>query len=50
MAKLGRSSSVAKRIESSARTNALSRPTAAVLMLENEFRRAKAALIALSDR
>ncbi len=43
-------SSVAKRIESCARTNALSRPTAAVLMLENEFRRAKAALIALSDR
>ena len=43
-------SSVAKRIESGARGATLARPTAAVLMLENEFRRAKAALMALNDR
>jgi HPt (histidine-containing phosphotransfer) domain-containing protein len=43
-------SSVAKRIETGARAVTLARPTAAVLMLENEFRRAKAALIALNDR
>jgi HPt (histidine-containing phosphotransfer) domain-containing protein len=42
-------SAVAKRIEFGARTDALAKPTTAVLMLENEFRRAKAALMALSD-
>ncbi len=40
-------SSVAKRIEFGARTEALTKPGLAVLMLENEFRRAKAALAAL---
>ena len=40
-------SSVAKRIELGARTGALQRPTVAVLMLENEFRKAQAALLAL---
>ena len=38
---------VAKRIEFGARTDSLPKPTLAVLMLENEFRRAKAALHAL---
>jgi HPt (histidine-containing phosphotransfer) domain-containing protein len=42
-------SAVAKRIEFGARTQALSKPTLAVLMLENEFRRAKAALLALNE-
>jgi CheY-like chemotaxis protein/HPt (histidine-containing phosphotransfer) domain-containing protein/two-component sensor histidine kinase len=37
-------SAVAKRIELGARGEALSRPTVAVLMLENEFKRAQAAL------
>ena len=37
-------SAVAKRIEYSARTESLPKPSQAVLMLENEFRRAKAAL------
>jgi hypothetical protein len=37
-------SAVAKRIEFGARTAALPKPGLAVLMLENEFRRAKAAL------
>ena len=40
-------SSVAKRIEFGARTEARPKPGLAVLMLENEFRRAKAALAAL---
>ena len=40
-------SSVAKRIEFGARTESLPKPSLAVLMLENEFRRAKAALVAL---
>ncbi len=40
-------SSVAKRIEFGARTESLTKPGLAVLMLENEFRRAKAALTAL---
>ena len=40
-------SSVAKRIEFGARTESLPKPSLAVLMLENEFRRAKAALAAL---
>ena len=40
-------SSVAKRIEFGARTQALTKPSLAVNMLENEFRRAKAALSAL---
>ena len=40
-------SSVAKRIEFGARTEALTKPTLAVNMLENEFRRARAALSAL---
>ena len=40
---------VAKRIELGARTDSLGKPTVAVLMLENEFRRAKAALQALSE-
>ena len=40
-------SAVAKRIEFGARTDSLPKPTLAVLMLENEFRRAKAALHAL---
>jgi HPt (histidine-containing phosphotransfer) domain-containing protein len=40
-------SAVAKRIELGARGEALSRPTVAVLMLENEFKRAQAALQAL---
>ena len=40
-------SSVAKRIEFGARTESLPKPSLAVLMLENEFRRAKAALGAL---
>ncbi len=43
-------SAVAKRIEYAARTQSLAKPTLAVLMLENEFRRAKAALLALDDR
>ena len=42
-------SSVAKRIEFGARTESLPKPTLAVLMLENEFRRAKAALLALGE-
>ena len=42
-------SAVAKRIEFGARTEALTKPALAVLMLENEFRRAKAALLALND-
>jgi HPt (histidine-containing phosphotransfer) domain-containing protein len=42
-------SAVAKRIEFGARTQTLAKPTLAVLMLENEFRRAKAALQALDD-
>ena len=42
-------SAVAKRIEFGARTQTLAKPTLAVLMLENEFRRAKAALRALDD-
>jgi HPt (histidine-containing phosphotransfer) domain-containing protein len=40
-------SAVAKRIELGARGEALNRPTVAVLMLENEFKRAQAALQAL---
>jgi CheY-like chemotaxis protein/HPt (histidine-containing phosphotransfer) domain-containing protein len=40
---------VAKRIEFGARTQSLAKPTLAVLMLENEFRRAKAALTALNE-
>jgi HPt (histidine-containing phosphotransfer) domain-containing protein len=40
-------SSVAKRIEFGARTEALTKPALAVNMLENEFRRARAALSAL---
>ena len=40
-------SAVAKRIELGARTQSLAKPTLAVLMLENEFRRARAALAAL---
>jgi len=40
-------SAVAKRIEQGARSNNLARPTVAVLMLENEFRRARNALEAL---
>jgi len=42
-------SAVAKRIEHSARAESLAKPTQAVLMLANEFRRAKAALLALND-
>jgi len=42
-------SSVAKRIELGARGESLVKPALAVLMLENEFRRAKAALLALED-
>jgi HPt (histidine-containing phosphotransfer) domain-containing protein len=37
-------SAVAKRIEQGARTASLEKPALAVLMLENEFKRAKAAL------
>lgn len=40
-------SAVAKRIEIGARGQALARPAVAVLMLENEYKRAKAALEAL---
>jgi CheY-like chemotaxis protein len=40
-------SAVAKRIEHSARAESLAKPSVAVLMLANEFRRAKAALLAL---
>ena len=40
-------SAVAKRIEIGARSEALPRPTVAVVMLENEFRRAQLALTAL---
>ena len=40
-------SAVAKRIELAARTGSLQRPTVAVVMLENEFRKAQAALQAL---
>ena len=40
-------SSVAKRIEFGARTQALTKPSLAVNMLDNEFRRARAALSAL---
>ena len=40
-------SAVAKRIEIGARSEALPRPTVAVLMLENEFKRAQIALTAL---
>src|SRR3990167_198152 len=40
-------SSVAKRIEFGARTESLPKPSLAVLMLENEFRRARADLAAL---
>lgn len=42
-------SSVAKRIEIGARTESLGQPALAVLMLENEFRRAKAALLTLGN-
>jgi HPt (histidine-containing phosphotransfer) domain-containing protein len=42
-------SAVAKRIELGARGEALNRPTVAVLMLENEFKRAQAALQALMN-
>jgi HPt (histidine-containing phosphotransfer) domain-containing protein len=42
-------SAVAKRIEHGARTDSLEKPALAVLMLENEFRRAKAALLQLVD-
>jgi HPt (histidine-containing phosphotransfer) domain-containing protein len=37
-------SAIAKRIELGARGEALNRPTVAVVMLENEFKRAQAAL------
>ena len=40
-------SAVAKRIELGARTASLDKPAVAVMMLENEFRRAKAALESL---
>jgi len=40
-------SAVAKRIEIGARSEALPRPTVAVVMLENEFKRAQVALTAL---
>lgn len=42
-------SHAAKRIEFGARTESLARPALAVLMLENEFRRAKAALLTLGN-
>jgi CheY-like chemotaxis protein len=42
-------SAVAKRIELGARTASLDKPAVAVMMLENEFRRAKAALESLVD-
>ncbi|MBP8081451.1 MAG: response regulator, partial [Arenimonas sp.] len=42
-------SAVAKRIEHSARAESLNKPSQAVLMLANEFRRAKAALLALNN-
>jgi HPt (histidine-containing phosphotransfer) domain-containing protein len=41
-------SSVAKRIEHGARAGNLEKPALAILMLENEFRRAKAALTQLA--
>ena len=43
-------SAAAKRIELGARSQTLSRPAVAVVMLDNEFRRAKTALQALLDR
>ena len=43
-------SAVAKRIEIGARSEALPRPTVAVVMLENEFRRAQIALNALMQQ
>ena len=42
-------SAVAKRIEHGARSNSLEKPAVAVMMLENEFRRAKAALMTLVE-
>ena len=42
-------SNAAKRIELGARTESLGKPALAVLMLENEFRRAKAALLTLGN-
>ena len=42
-------STVAKRIELGARTQSLAKPALAVLMLENEFRRARAALTTLGE-
>jgi signal transduction histidine kinase/DNA-binding response OmpR family regulator/HPt (histidine-containing phosphotransfer) domain-containing protein len=42
-------SAVAKRIEQGARTDSLEKPAVAVMMLENEFRRAKAALMQLVE-
>ena len=42
-------SAVARRIEQGARTDSLEKPALAVLMLENEFRRARAALTTLGE-
>ena len=43
-------SAAAKRIEQGARTDSLAKPELEVMMLENEFRRAKAALLTLGEQ